>query len=351
MTMRVGLIGCGDIGRVRASAVSQTPDAKLTVVSDLEGKRASGIASQFGAAVAPDWKSLVRRDDVDVVIVSTPPSVHAEMCIEALGAGKHVMCEKPLARTPNECRRIIEAAESAGRVLATGFNYRFYPSILKAREVLDSGLIGTLDHVRSYSGYSAAEHSHGWLHDVEVMGGGALRDNGIHLIDLTRYFLGEVAEVKGFATENVWNFKGCEDNGFALLRSTEGRVATVQASWTEWRKYRFLIEIYGSRGCIRASCFPMITEVTWSASLGGRTNRKTHYFPMTHLWEKLKSYRWVVAQSFVREMQAMRRAIKGERTALADGLDGLRTVEIAHLAARGGVQISLEPKTAHAVVA
>src|SRR5690606_28302912 len=129
----------------------------------------------------------------------------------------------PLARTADECRLIVEAAEQSERLLATGFNYRFYPSILKARELLDAGIIGELDHIRSYAGYSARDHGQAWIHDEGIMGGGALRDNGIHLIDLTLYFLGEpVEEVHGFATNRVWRFPGCEDNGFALLRGESG---------------------------------------------------------------------------------------------------------------------------------
>ena len=172
---------------------------------------------------------MVRRNDIHAVIVSTPPSLHAEMTVAALNAGKHVLCEKPLARTPAECQRMVAAAKDSKRFLATGFNYRFYPSIEKARGLMDSGLIGKLDHVRAYSGYSAAEHNHDWLHDAEMMGGGALRDNGIHLIDLACYFLGEVTEVKGFASNSVWGFNGCEDNGFALLRSKAGKIGTLQA--------------------------------------------------------------------------------------------------------------------------
>ena len=102
-----------------------------------------------------EWRNLLRRDEVDAVIVSTPPSLHAEMCIEALESGKHVLCEKPLARTPDECKSIFKAAEKSGRFLATGFNYRFYPSVHKARALLDAGVIGELNHIRSYSGYSA----------------------------------------------------------------------------------------------------------------------------------------------------------------------------------------------------
>jgi len=329
MELRFGLIGCGDIGRLRAMALTRHGSLRLLAVNDIDEARAAAVALKHGGVVESDWRGLLRREDVDVVIVSTPPSLHGEMCIEALKAGKHVLCEKPLARTTEECRQILEAAEQSNRLLATGFNYRFYPSIQKARTLLDAGVIGELDHIRSYSGYSAANHSHPWLHDAEVTGGGALRDNGIHLIDLTSYFLGGVAEVKGFNSNSVWGFKGCEDNGFALLRSPAGKVAILQASWTEWRKYSFRIEIYGTRGCIRTSCFPMLTEVVWAAQPGGRTRRKMHFFPMTHLWEHLRSYRWVVIQSFVKELEAFSRAIRGEPTVLATGQHGLRAVEIA----------------------
>ena len=332
--MRFGLIGCGEIGRLRAAAVKKIGALDLTAISDLDGGRAADVASRHGAVAVGDWRQLVQREDVDAVVVSTPPSLHAEMCVGALEAGKHVLCEKPLARTPEECRWILDAQERTGRFLATGFNYRFYPSIVKARELLDAGLIGELDHIRSYAGYSAAAHSHPWLHDVEVMGGGALRDNGIHLIDLTRYFLGEVAEVKGFASDSVWGFRGCEDNGFALLRSPAGKIASLHASWTEWRGYRLRLEIYGTRGCIRVWCFPMLTQVLWMAEGTGRPRRRHHLFPLTHVWERLRSYRWVVVRSFVEEIRAFAGALRGEPTALATGLDGLRAVEIAHAASR-----------------
>jgi predicted dehydrogenase len=329
LPLRFGLIGCGEIGRLRAAAMTRCPSVHLVAVNDIDHRAAEAVASQCGGLVEKDWRTLLRRNDIEAVLISTPPSLHAEMSIEALNAGKHVLCEKPLARTPAECHRMVIAAKENNRYLATGFNYRFYPSIEKARALLDRGLIGKLDHVRAYSGYSAAEHNHDWLHDAEMMGGGALRDNGIHLIDLTCYFLGEVAEVKGFTSNSVWGFKGCEDNGFALLRSTAGKIATLQASWTDWQRYRFRIEIYGNRGCIRAWCFPMLTQMTWSKEFGGRTKRRIFFFPMTHIWERLRSYRWVVVQSFIREIHAFSRAIGGELTPVATGDDGLRAVEIA----------------------
>jgi predicted dehydrogenase len=258
--MRLALIGCGEIGTLRAAAIARLTTFRLVSVADADLSRARTLSSRYRATPELDWQALVRREDIDAVVVSTPPPLHAEMCIQALENGKHVLCEKPLARTPAECRQILKAAESKDRVLATGFNYRFYPAIVKAREILDSGLIGDLDHIRSYTGHPGGnEFTHPWVHELDVMGGGSLMDNGIHLIDLTRYFLDEVAEVKGYATDSVWGFTGCEDNGFAVLKSANGKIASLQASWSEWRGYRFHIEIYGTRGCVRASYPPMLT--------------------------------------------------------------------------------------------
>jgi predicted dehydrogenase len=254
------------------------------------------------------------------------------MAVAACRAGKHVLCEKPLARTPDECRSMINAARDNRVFLATGFNYRFYPSVLKARQLLDSGIIGDVDHVRSYTGYSAKDHNHPWLHDADVMGGGSLRDNGIHLLDLTSYFLGDVAGFQGFTSESVWGFPGCEDNGCVLLHSSKGKVASAQACWSEWRGYRFQVEITGERGVIELSCFPMITRATWAAARGGKTQKKSWYFPFVHLMEHLRSYRWVVVESFVHEFEAFEASVMGKPSAVATGADGLLTVQMADTA-------------------
>ncbi len=337
MPLRVALIGCGEIGKLRAAAVARVPALKLTVVCDADRARANALAAIPQARVEPEWREAVRAEDADVVLVSTPPSLHAEMTVAALGAGKHVLCEKPLARNPVECRSMTEAAARSGRLLATGFNYRFYPSARKAREIFDSGALGRLDHIRAYTGYSAAAHHQAWLHDAVEMGGGALRDNGIHLIDMTRWFLGDVAEIGGAITGGVWGFEGCEDNGFAILRGVSGATATLHASWSEWLGYQFRVEIYGTLGAVRLRCFPMMVDAAWSVERGGKSRRRRWLFPKVQVLEKLRSYRWVVVESFVRELDAMARAIAGEKTPLATGVDGLRAVEIADAISRASL--------------
>ncbi len=333
--LRFGLIGCGGIGELRAKALQHIRIMRLTAVSDVDVNRAKALAQQHQAAAETDWRQLVRRDDVDAIIVATPHSLHAEMTIAALEAGKHVLCEKPLACTPVQGRAMVEAAQSFGRHLATGFNYRYFPPIRKARALLDSGLIGPLDHVRAYGGYSAADLGQAWVRDAGISGGGALHDIGIHLLDLTCYFLGAVAEVKGFASSSVWKHPGCEDNAFVVLRSPTGQIASVGASWSEWRGYYFGLELHGTRGCIEATCFPMATRVTWADERGGKTKRRRHLFPVTRVREKLLSYRAVVVDTFVDELRDFAQATRGKQGSAATGTDGLLALEIAHVVCQG----------------
>jgi predicted dehydrogenase len=328
--MRFALIGCGEIGGLRAEALHHSPGLRLARVCDVDATRGNALASRYRVPYENDWHAAM-GEDVDAVLISTPPPLHTPMCLEAFRRGKHVLCEKPLARSPAESRQIVESARLAKRQLATGFNYRFYPAIAAARGILDSGRIGELDHIRSYAGHPGGkEFTHPWVHDINVMGGGALVDNGIHILDLTRYFLGEVVEVKGFRTSHVWNFTGCEDNAFALLRNARGNIAQLQASWSEWRGYRFRIEVYGTRGCVRASYPPMYGDAVWSEKPGGPMRRERFFFPALQIKERLKSYRSTVVASFREEFAGFVHAAQGEATPAASGFDGLRAVEIAH---------------------
>jgi predicted dehydrogenase len=316
------------IGRLRAAALRESATCALAVVSDIDEARGREVARSCGAAFEKDWRAAI-DDRVDAVLVSTPPPLHVENCVTAFARGKHVLCEKPLARTPAECRAIVDAATKSGKYLGTGFNYRFYPAIDAIHKIFVEGGIGELDHIRSYTGHPGGkEFSHAWVHDVKIVGGGAMMDNGIHILDLTQYFLGPVAEVKGFRTHGVWKFDGCEDNGFALLRNTRGNIAQVQASWSEWRGYRWWIEVYGTRGMLRASYPPMMAQATRIADGNRRAQR--FLFPAFQVKERMRGPYWTVQQSFVPEMDCFARAVRGEKTDAATGDEGARAVEIAH---------------------
>lgn len=329
--MRFGIVGCGVVGALRATALAGVKDAELVAVADPDGERRERLATRHRCRPHGDAAGLLADPSVEAVIVSTPPDRHREHVLAALASGRPVLCEKPLAPTPEACREMVREAGRRRLVLATGFNLRHYPAFARAREALASGAIGELDFVRAYHGHpGGAEFTHDSVHDARISGGGTLMDNGIHLLDLVRYFLGDVAEVKGYRSQSVWRFPDCEDNGFALLRSSAGRVALLQSSWTEWRGYGLWLEIYGTGGFVRASYPPMLFQIARAAAPGTRPRVKRSWFPWLQVTERLRSYRWTLVGSFRAELADFVAAVRAGRPAQSSGLDGLLATEIAH---------------------
>lgn len=332
--MRFGLIGAGGIGKVRAQALSATPGCELIAVYDVDETRARALAPTAGAKVVKEYQQMLAMPELDAVIVSTPPQFHEKIVIAALESGKHVLCEKPLANTLEACRRMVETARRTGRTLSTGFNHRYFPAVQFVKQTLESGLIGELDHVRAFAGHTGLDQfSAPWMYDKQVIGGGALMDNGIHIIDLTRYILGDVEEVYGFASANVWKLGQSEDNGCAILRGANGRHATLQATWSEWKGYRFFIEAYGTKGMARAYYAPMFSMAVFMDEIGGPRRRKLNFYPQLILQEKLKGWQTTTMQTFQKEFTdflALSNGKPNEAKTIADGFAGFRAVEIAN---------------------
>lgn len=329
--MKFGLIGAGCIGQLRAKALAQAEGCVLSAITDVDPARARAMAPSPDVKIFQDVREMLSQADLDTVIVSTPPQFHEDLVVAALKAGKHVLCEKPLANTVEACRRMVDAARTSGKVLATGFNHRYFPQIQYLKQAIDTGLIGELDHVRAFAGHTGlSEFRNPWEYDKNVIGGGALMDVGIHIIDLTRYVLGEVEEVYGFTSNRVWNLGASEDNGIALLRNSQGKYAVLQATWTEWKGYRFYIEAYGTKGMVRAYYAPMMNLLITQDKPDGRRKRTVRFYPMTMLREKFIGWQSSVIQMFRQEFTDFVRLTRGERSAIADGVAGLRAVEIAN---------------------
>lgn len=329
--MRFGLIGAGNIGKIRARALQNTPGCKLTAIADLDTERARAAAPSASVTLFGDYRQMLASDLVDAVVVSTPPQSHEEVVISALDAGKHVLCEKPLSNSMEASRHMVEASRKSGKALASGFNFRYIPAVQFLKQTLDSGLIGELDHVRGFAGHvGLSEFKAPWEYDKRVVGGGALMDIGIHMIDLVRYILGDVVEVYGVATGNVWKLDGSEDNGFALMRNPQGKTGTLHATWSEWKGYRFQVEVYGNQGMIQAQYGPMMNTLIYMEQPGGPRQRKSNSYPMTALQEKLHGWQWSIERSFRRELADFARLTQGKNGAIADGFAGFRAVEIAN---------------------
>lgn len=248
--MRVGIIGCGLMGHKRAGALG---DCVLAACTDALIERAETLAKGFpGARALKNWQEILDTSEVDLVIVSTPHNILAKITRGAIAAGKHVLVEKPAALNPGELEGLSEEAEKRGVKVRVGFNHRFHPALQKAREICDSGNIGELLYIRGRYGHGGRiGYDREWRSDPALSGGGELTDQGVHLIDLARWFLGDFAEVQGFASTYFWDMP-VEDNGFMLLKTPEKQVAFLHASWTEWKNL-FSFEIFGKVGKVEIS--------------------------------------------------------------------------------------------------
>jgi predicted dehydrogenase len=242
--MRAGIVGCGLIGQKRANALH---GASLTACADLELDRAEALAARHAAAALRDWRDLIRRDDVDFVIVATLNGTLAEISRAALAAGKHVLVEKPASRSVAELDAILAARNASGRLARVGFNHRYHPALLKAQALFEEGVLGEMMFVRARYGHGGRiGYEREWRADPSLSGGGELIDQGVHLIDLARRFLGDFVVVEGEARTMYWSMP-VDDNAFLHLRTAEGRTAFLHASCTEWKNL-FSMEIYGRNG-------------------------------------------------------------------------------------------------------
>lgn len=241
---RVAIIGCGLVGKRRAAALGSAP---IVAVADLEIDRARALAAGSSAACTTDWRDAIRRPDVDVVIVATVNSLLAEISIAALEAGKHVLVEKPAARNLRELDAFIAAQKRSGKLVRVGFNHRYHPALQKAKQLQLDGAVGEMMFVRGRYGHGGRPgYDREWRADPKRSGGGELIDQGVHLIDLARQFLGDFTSVDGFARTYFWDMP-VDDNAFLLLQTASRRTAMLHVSCTEWKNL-FSLEIYGRSG-------------------------------------------------------------------------------------------------------
>lgn len=243
--MRVAIVGCGLIGRKRARALC---GCRLVVCCDAAAARAEALAREArGADASVDWEETVRRGDVDLVIVATTHDALAPIAAAAADAGKHVLIEKPGARRAAELEPVREASRRTGARVRVGFNHRYHRAVRKARELFEAGALGELMFLRGRYGHGGRPgYEKEWRAQPELSGGGELIDQGTHLIDLARWFLGDFRDVTGFLGTFYWEMP-VEDNCFLLLRTAAGKVASLHASWSEWKNL-FSLEIYGRDG-------------------------------------------------------------------------------------------------------
>lgn len=361
--LKVGLVGAGQVGAKRAAVVSEDPMATLVMVADVREERAREVATRWGALgcrVTTDWEEVVAVPDLDMVIVSPVNKFLAPISIAALKRGKHVLCEKPMGRNLVEAQQMAEVAQSAGRLLKVGFNHRYYPAISKAHELCAQGEIGPLFFVRCVYGHGGRPgYEKEWRGDPDLAGGGELLDQGVHVVDLCRWFLGDFAEVYGATATYFWDLgyllpmenhqpfpirnpkskirNQLEDNAFVLLRTASGQVAFWHTSWTQWKNC-FLFEVYGRDGYVRidgrgGSYGPQRLTLGKRRPESGPPEEKVWEFPEDDPSWKAE---WADFTAAIREG---RRPMGNQE----DGLQAMRLIDAIYCSAREGHPVVVNP--------
>ncbi len=331
--MRIAIIGCGLIGRKRALALQQFPDDQLVAVCDVAGTRAEALAQEFGCEFTTSWHQVLARTDVDIVINASINSVLSEITTSALRSGRHVLCEKPLGRNAAEAEAMQQAAEQGGCILKTGFNHRFHPALWKARTLLDEGRIGDVISMRARYGHGSRPGMESeWRSSRDLAGGGELLDQGVHIIDLMRWYGGEVRRAFALVETKFWEIE-VEDTASAILKFESGATGSFQVSLTNWRNV-FSFEIFGTSGYLTinglgGSYGPETLEMGIRKPEGGRPDIESFEFPAND-------------ESWVHEWREFRAAIAEQRRPIGDGIDGVmanRVVEALYRASAEGCMV------------
>ena len=246
----MAIIGCGLIGQKRARMLA---GSRLSVCCDLNPDRAAALAATAPeCAVETDWRATVTRPDVDVVIIAATHDLLAPIATEAARNGKHVLIEKPGARRASELDPVIRAASQTGAIVRVGFNHRYHRAFLKAREIFATGELGPMMFIRARYGHGGRPgYESEWRADPDKSGGGEAMDQAVHLVDLSRWFLGDFTSARGSMPTYFWKMP-VEDNAFLMLETAGGQTAFLHASWTEWKNI-FSFEIMGKYGKLEIS--------------------------------------------------------------------------------------------------
>jgi len=249
LTFRIGIVGCGLIGKKRAEALLFLKNTKLIGCTDVDILKAKSFAVDYETIVFDNWKKLINSKLIDIVFIATHHNSLSEISSAAINSGKHVLVEKPGAIKSSELKSLTKLANKKKVKVKVGYNHRYHRSFIKAKEIIDNNSLGQLMFIRGRYGHGGRlGYEKEWRSNLRLSGGGELIDQGSHLIDLCKWILGDLRYESGFAHTYFWN-SSADDNTFMILKSKHNQTAFLHASCTEWKNL-FSMEIYGKKGKI-----------------------------------------------------------------------------------------------------
>lgn len=240
------IIGMGRMGKTRYKAMNEHGGFIVTGICDNN----ESLLNDYKENKYTYWKDCIDKENPEIVVVCTVNAVIPDVVCYALEKGMHVFAEKPPGKCLSDAVRMQKTYENkTSQVLKFGFNHRYHNSIIEAKSLVDSGFLGEVVAARGVYGKAADLTKDEWRNDINVAGGGILLDQGIHMLDLLRYFVGDFNDVSGFTDRLVWKDSPAEDTAFATLRTEDGKVATLHSSAIQW-KHKFDLDIVLTNGYI-----------------------------------------------------------------------------------------------------
>jgi len=313
---KIGVIGLGGVAQlVHLPNLSKLPNAELTAVSEINKNRLITIAEKFNVKERySNHNDMLEKSEMDAVIIATPTSTHADIAVDCLEAGKDILVEKPLARTYQEAKRIVDAAKKNKRKLMVGMNLRYRPDTMLLRSFINSNEIGEPFYVKC--GWIRKQSSgEKWFTKKEESGGGVIIDLGIHLLDLALWLL-EYPEIASVSTQNFYHYtKNVEDTSISCIKSKNSAVINLEVSWSlPVEKDHFFLDVFGTKGSFSSNPFRLYKKV------------QNDYINLTPT--QVDNPTVLFKKSYLNELKSFVGAIKGLNPVFSPGEEALQRMRI-----------------------
>ena len=246
--MNFAVIGLGSFGIKRAQAIKSSNYGKLSYIFDINSKKKEE-AEKILSTPFKNYDEILKDKNVEVICICTPNKFHKEIIKDALNNNKHVFCEKPISRNLEEALEIFELAKKSKKTLQVGSNHRFFESVLFAKKLVDTNVIGEVLSFNGRIGHNGERLKDSWFWNKDISGGGTLLDNGCHLLDLSRFFIGDFVSGTGFTSNVFWKNIEVEDTACGVFKTLDGKTSNIFCSWRLLSGY-FFFELNGSDGYI-----------------------------------------------------------------------------------------------------
>jgi predicted dehydrogenase len=262
--LRFGLIGCGRVAPRHAQSLRELENGRLVAVADIKASRKNRFATEYGADAYTDYHDLLARPDVDVISICTPSGLHAQMAIEGMQAGKHVIVEKPMALDLDDAARMIATSEATGRKLCVVLQNRYNPPMQEIKQAVEAGRLGRLLLGNAtVRWYRTQEYYEDEWHGTWAMDGGALMNQSIHHIDALQWLMG--------APESVFTYSGtlahrmeAEDVGVAVIRFRSGALGVVEGSTVTYpENLEGSVAVFGEIGSLKVGGTALNRKAIW----------------------------------------------------------------------------------------